>query len=78
MASGKAWTTPWSVMAMALWPQAAARFTSSAAGVMPSMADMVVWQWSSTRFSGSSSVTVFLWTVLIATGLMVISRSNLL
>ena len=31
-ASGKAWATPWSVMAMARWPQASARLTTFLSG----------------------------------------------
>ena len=62
-ASGKDWATPWSVMAMARWPQASARLTTFFSGpslgltwVSASMADMVVCRCSSTRFSGASSV----------------------
>ena len=36
-ASGKAWTTPWSVMAMALWPQAAACLIRSVAEAQASI-----------------------------------------
>ena len=51
MASGKDWATPWSVMAMALWPQAAACFTTAAVSVKASILLMVVCRCSSTRFS---------------------------
>ena len=55
-ASGKAWTTPWSVMAMALWPQRAAVATASFTLVRPSMVLILVCRCSSTRFSGAVSI----------------------
>ena len=74
-ASGKDWATPWSVMAMARWPQASARFTTFLSGpslgptaVRASMADMVVCRWSSTRFSGALSIFIFFSAAMTATG----------
>lgn len=55
IASGKACTTPWSVMATALCPQDAARATKSAASETPSIADILVCMCSSTRFSEALS-----------------------
>ena len=55
-ASGKDWSTPWSVMAMAGWPQLSARLTTALASVSASMADMRVCKCSSTRFSGALSI----------------------
>ena len=74
-ASGKDWATPWSVMAMALWPQLSARFTTFRSGpslgpteVRASIADMVVCRWSSTRFSGARSVFTGFSAAITATG----------
>ena len=47
---GKSWQTPWSVMAMAGWPQAAARWITFLMSVVASMEDILVCKWSSTRF----------------------------
>ena len=76
-AFGKAWATPWSVMAMARWPQASARlmtFLSMPTGesvlaptaVRASMADILVWRWSSTRFSGALSRRRSCWASMMA------------
>ena len=54
-AAGNAWATPWSVMATALMPQAAARFTAAAGSVRASMEDIWVCRCSSTRFTGALS-----------------------
>ena len=54
-ASGKDWATPWSVMAMAGWPQAMACLMTEAVSVRASMLDILVWRCSSTRFSGAVS-----------------------
>ena len=74
-ASGKDWATPWSVMAMARWPQASARLTTFLSGpslgpteVRASIADMVVCRWSSTRFSGASSIFIGLGTAMMDMG----------
>ena len=74
-ASGKAWATPWSVMAMARWPQDSARLTTFLSGpalgltwVRASMDDMVVCKCSSTRFSGASSVFTGLELSMMAKG----------
>ena len=66
LALGKAWATPWSVMAMAGWPHRSARLTTflsepmtesvlKPTAVRASMADMLVCRCSSTRFSGAVS-----------------------
>ena len=62
-ASGNACATPWSVMAMARWPQDSARLTTflslpslGPTWVRASMAESVVCRWSSTRFSGALSI----------------------
>ena len=61
-ASGKPWTTPWSVMAMAGWPQLSARLTRflsdpflGSREVRASMLEKEVWAWSSTRLRGAVS-----------------------
>ena len=51
---GKSWQTPWSVMAMAGWPQEAARWMTSLMSVTASMEDILVWRWSSTRLGPSA------------------------
>ena len=53
-ASGKACATPWSVIAIARWPHCAARHSSAAVELMPSIALMLVCKCSSTRFIPSA------------------------
>ena len=77
MASGKAWATPWSVMAMAFCPHLWACLMRAAAGVMPSVSDILVCRWSSTRFSGASSTTSTWSTVAMARARITFSRSYL-
>ena len=62
-------------MAMARWPQASARLTTFLSGpslgpteVRASIADMVVCRWSSTRFSGASSIFMGLGTAMMDMG----------
>src|SRR5699024_4409640 len=62
---GKAWTTPWSVMAVAVWPQAWARLTMFPSGPAlgfrgerASMLEKEVWRWSSTRFTRAVSIRI--------------------
>ena len=54
-ASGKDWATPWSVMAMAGWPQRMASWMTSLVSVRASMLLIFVCRWSSTRFTGAVS-----------------------
>ena len=55
-ASGKACTTPWSVMAMALWPHFAACLMRSPGDAQASMVEKEVCRCSSTRFSVAVSL----------------------
>ena len=55
-ASGNAWTTPWSVIAIALCPHSYACLIICFASETPSISLILVWQWSSTRFSGLVSI----------------------
>ena len=77
IASGKPCTTPWSVMAMARWPQRWASFARSAEPFMPSMVDMLECRCSSTRLTGASSVLSNFCTSITASGRMVTSCSYL-
>ena len=76
MASGTDWAQPWSVMAMAWWPQAAACFTAAVVSVRASMLDMLVCRCNSTRlFSAVSKRLGALWGRM-AMGSRTISLSN--
>ena len=75
-ASGKDWATPWSVMAMAGWPQAMARFTASLVSVRASIRDILVCRWSSTRFSGALSFFTGFSAVSMIRGSRTMSLSN--
>jgi len=75
MASGNDCAQPWSVIAMARWPQAAACLTAAAVSVSASMEDMVVCRCSSTRLSGAVSFLVGVGRRRIAFGCMTVSFS---
>ena len=55
IASGNACATPWSVMAIALCPHECARLINVPASVIASIADILVWRCSSTRFFSALS-----------------------
>ena len=76
IASGNACTTPWSVIAIALWPHECARLIRVAISVTASIADMFVCKWSSTRFFSALSCFCFFLTETIENGLIVISLEN--
>ena len=65
IASGKAWTTPWSVIAIALCPHCDACFTSFLVWHNASIDDICVCAWSSTRFLSALSTLGFLSSSLI-------------
>ena len=71
--NGKACTTPWSVIASALCPQRIACLTSPSIGVSASILLILVWQCSSTRFSGALSIRCATSSFMIPRGIIVIS-----
>ena len=73
-ASGKACTTPWSVMAMAGCPQAAACEISALAEAQASMVLICVCKCNSTRFLGALSSRTGLGTDITSETISTISR----